>query len=350
MIIVRSSRRAPVLILLALAAVSWGCDDVLVAGALPEAGNVDVMMGAAVVQSDTGVVVNGHPVIRHPYNGRALWLDRFERFEAGGFPELDYPQTEGYHRSWRVMLTHGHPPEQDGDTVVFRFHDHGHATVAGVAMDKLTDLPHVGPGARVRVENFVRYLLSTHVYVEWMHGGSTTFASAPFHDQMVAGASLEVRTTGSDHATPTAATFAARPLVSLTRLENNGPVDLHSAVPTIDTGHSLVLALDRPLDPERAFVVLVPFWTSGNLNDGARSAFIQPRSATDRLVIPPHVLRQLIENAPDAPRAYRAIMVEFLIEDDVFAGEITGDGPDAGPFSLPFVQRGETAINLYLER
>lgn len=341
----RAYRPAPLLVA-ALAAVSWACDDVLVAGALPEVGNVDALIGAAIVESDTGVVVNGRTVLGHPDNSQALWLDRIERFEGGGFPELDYPQSTRYSHTWRIALMHAHPPLQDGDTTVFRFHDHGDVAVEGVAMEKLTERPGVGPGSRVRFDNFIRYHLPTQSYAEWMDGGTTVFAATPFHGDLAQGRELMVRTTGSDDALPVQATFAARPFARVSGIENNGDIPLHGPVPVVDTRAPVILAFDRPLDPERAFVALIPF----PAQNGARTAFIQPRSASQRLVIPPHVLRQLVEGAPTTRTAFRAIVIEIMTSDDTFAGRFSAGHADVDTFSLPFVQRSETSMNLYLER
>jgi hypothetical protein len=341
----RAKRPAPLLVA-ALAAVSWSCDDVLVAGALPEAGNVDALIGAAIVESDTGVVVNGLTVLGHPGNSRALWLDRTERFEGGGFPELDSPQSTRYSHSWRILLMHAHPPQQEGDTTVFRFYDHGDVAVEGVAMEKLTDAPVVGPGSRVRFDTFIRYHLPTQSYAEWMDGGSTVFAATPFHSDLAQGRELTIRTSGSDEALPVQAAFSARTFARLSGIENNGDIPLHGPVPVLDTRHPFVVAFDRPLDPERAFVALIPF----PAQNGARTAFIQPRSASQRLVIPPHVLRQLVESAPTTRTAFRALVIEIMTSDHVFTGRFRAGHADQDTFSLPFVQRSETSMNLYLER
>jgi hypothetical protein len=173
-----------------------GCDDTLVAGPLPEAGNVEAVIGAAVVQSDTGVVVNGAAVLRHPSLGQALGLERFETFSFGGFPEIGYPQSVDYTLVWRLNLTH-EVREQRGDSLVFRFHDHGDVDIAGIAMEKLTDLPAVAPNSPVRFENFIRYHLHSSIYLDWVHAVPTHDVSA-FHDDLVAGRPLAVRSTGGE--------------------------------------------------------------------------------------------------------------------------------------------------------
>jgi hypothetical protein len=109
------------------------------------------------VVSDTGVVVNGRPIVHYPSNGQALWVDRFDHYRFGGFAELDLPQSTRHSLTWWVMVTHGNAPEQRGDSTIFSFVDHGQASIAGVPMEKLTHLPHVGPGMPVRHENFIRY-------------------------------------------------------------------------------------------------------------------------------------------------------------------------------------------------
>lgn len=340
----RAVPTAPLALALALGAMA--CDDMLVDGPVDEAGNVEAVIGAAVVEADTGIVVNGQSVIRYPHNGAALWLDRFERFDFGGFPELDYQQPARYGQSWRIMLAHRHPPEERGDSTIFRYHDHGDAAVAGVPMGKHTDIPHLGPGAPpIRFESFIHYHLPTAAEVEWMHGGSTTFVQTPFHDHLAAGHEILIETTGSDEVLPVQTTFSARPFILLTGLENRGVVDLaRSAVPVIHVEDPLVLTFDRPLDAARSYVVLHPMHP--HLQPGTRAVFLQTRSPAQRVVIPPHVLRQLVDDAADQT-AFRAIIVDILVQDDAFTGAFT-DGADT--FSLPFVQRAETSVHLYLRR
>jgi hypothetical protein len=348
--VVRSTRVAGIA-LLGMMTTLTACDDLLVQGPPGDLGNVEVTLGGGVVATDTAVVVDGRTVVRHPSIDRALWLDRFERFVYGGFPELGYEQAERYSLGWRIMLTHGHPPETRGDTTVLRYVDHGDATVGqatggGVVMDKLTDLPHVAPGTPLQFESFIRYHSPSYVHADWQAGGSTTFVDAPYHAGLVAGQSLALETTGSREAEPASSSFAARPFAALTGLENGVALNLHGGMPVIDSEQPLVFVFDRPLDPERAYVLLAPF--AGHA--GALPAFVQPQSPASRVVLLPHVLRQLIADAGAAPVAFRAFVVEIHVQDGIFAGRLAGDGPDAGEFSLPFVQRAETTVHLYLRR
>jgi hypothetical protein len=346
--VVRSNRVAGIG-LLGMMTMLTACDDLLVQGPPADLGNVEVTLGGGVVATDTAVVVDGRTVVRHPSIDRSFWLDRFERFVYGGFPELGYEQAERYSLTWRLMLTHGHPPETRSDSTVLRYVDHGDATVGnttagGVVMDKLTDLPHVAPGTPVQFESFVRYHSPSYVHADWQAGGSTTFVNASYYAGLMAGQSLALETTGSREAEPAAGSFAARPFAALTGLENGVALNLHGGMPVIDSEQLLVFAFDRPLDPERAYVLLVPF--AGH--PGALPAFVQPRSPARRVVLLPHVLRQLIADAGAGPVAFRAVIVEIHVQDDIFAGRLSGDGPGAGEFSLPFVQRAETTVHLYL--
>ncbi len=318
------------------------CDGARVAGPPAEAGNVETMIGAAVVESETGVIVDGHPVVSYPSNGRALWLDRFERYDFGGFPEIGYAQHTRYALSWHVTLAHGHPPEQRGDSTVFRFFDHGDATVADVLMDRLTDPPHVPSGVPVRFENVVRYHLPTFTYAEWEHGGSTIFHQTAFHDDLVAGRDLSIRTTGSDDVLPVHATFAVRAFARLNGIENGEPLSLVGGKPSVDVDRAFVLNFDRPLDPSRAFILLHPMDPT---QPGARPAFIRPVVPTRRVVIPPYALQQLAEIGADSSIPFRALIIEIMVTDDAFSGHLTTE-----PFTLPFVQRSETSIHLYLGR
>lgn len=329
-------------LIVGLVAAIAACDAARVAGPPAEVGNVEVVIGATVVQSDSGVAVDGEAVVSHPDNGNALWVDRLERFDFGGFPEFDHPQDTHYSLSWRVMLTHRHPPEQRGDTTVFRFHDHGDVTVADVPMHRLTDPPHVDPGAGIVFENFVRYHLPTFTYAEWRSGGSTTFDHATFHDDLVAGHDLAIRTTGSDDVLPVEATFALRPFARLTGLENGATIDLAGPTPVVDVDHPLVFTFDRPIDPARAFIVLHPMDPA---RPGLRSALIRPHVTTKRVVIPPYALRQLADPTPaPAPAPFRATTVDIATTEHAVTGHLT----DTQPFALPLVQRTQTSVHLYL--
>jgi hypothetical protein len=335
-----------VLATLVLVLTATACDELLVAGPLPEVGNVAAEIGAAVVESDTGIVVNGRPVLSHPNNGQALWVDRFERYDFAGFPELDYPQSARYGLSWRIMLTH-EEREQRGDSTIFRFRDHGDVAVASVPMEQLTDPPHLPPGAPpVRFENFVRYLLLSYHRIDWNHG-QTTEDQTPFQGDLAAGRELALESTGSHEVLPGRATFAIRPFTLLTGLENNEALQLaRSTVPVIDVGEPLVLTFDRPFDAARSYVLLHPMHP--HLQPGTRAAFIQTRSPSERVVIPPHLLRQLVDGA--APKtAFRAIIVDILVAPDALPGAFT-DALGSSSFSLPLVQRAETSVHLYLRR
>jgi hypothetical protein len=323
------------------------CTDARVSGPADEAGNVEALIGAIVAQSDTGVVVNGRPVLSHPPNGRAVWLEQYERFDLGGFPELDHPQSADYWFASRVLLTH-QEREEHGDSLIFRHHDHGDVLLAGQVMDRMTDPPAVGPGGPpIRFEDFLRYRLQTFLHIEWRHG-ATTAEQAPFHADLAAGRTLTLKSTGSAGASPVEAEITATPLSALVRIENDGPVALAGAVPVIDTRTSLVLQFDRPLDGSRAFVLLHPMFPERQ--PGVASVFLAPRSATDRVVVPPHVLGQLVAGAPRGSHAFRMIVLEVVVQDDVFTGILAPGSAGAKSFSLPFVQRRETALHLYLDR
>jgi hypothetical protein len=351
--VVRSNRIAGIAALGVLA-ILGACDDLLVQGHPGDLGNVEATVGGGVEHTDTSVVVDGRTVLRHPSVERSLWLDRFERFAHGGFPELGYEQAERYSLSWRLQLTHGHLPEEQGDSSILRYVDHGqaavgHGSIDDVLMDTLTDLPHVSPGTPVRFENFVRYHSVSYARADWQDGGSTTFVDAPYHSAMSAGASLTVTTTGSGEAEPAAGSFVVRPFAALTGLENGVALDLEGSMPVVDAEKPLVFVFDRPLDPERAYILLVPFASHAWL----RSAFVQPQLPSGRVVLLPHILRQLVPASGTGPVAFRAFVVEIRVEEDAFTGRFAGGEPESpatAEFSLPFVQRAETTVNFYLDR
>jgi hypothetical protein len=327
--------------LMAAALVAAGCDSGI-AGPGTEAGNVAFQLDAAVMETDTGVFVDGRAVVSHPYNGRALWLARYNQYALLGFPELDYPQSTFRSDAWRFYLMHEYPREP-GDSLIFRFADHGEATLAGVAMTRHTDTPHFSAGLPIRFENFLRYGLQSSIHIQWAHG-DITHQEAPFHSAVVGGQELLLQTSGSAEVEPVTARFAAPALASLTGITNGDAVPLDDAAPTIRVARALGLEFNRPLDPERAFIALFPF-TRGSATT-ARRAFIQPRQAAQRVVIPAESLDTLLGGSGGQRQAYVLIIVEFDTQPDVLRGSFTG----GGEFALPFVHRSETVVHLYLER
>lgn len=325
-----------VLLLLALT----GCDPT---GVRLEPGNVEMLVNARVAQSDTAVVVDGRTAIRFPSNWAALWLDRFDHYEFGGFPELDYPQDEQRTLSWRLALHHRSDVIERNDSTIHVSVDHGTVSVEGTEMDRLDQDPHVGSGAPIGFDNYVSYLLSTRFIMFRSGGDPDTWHETDFHDPMIAGATLTLETTGSDDVGPLTAEFAMQPFAPMIAVENGGAVDLDAFdMPVIGTDRALALTFERPLDPGRAAIILHVFPGGGAGSD----AWIQATRVADRWVIPADALAQLIAGSSDDRVAYRMIVLEYVTQDDVVTGELA----DGTPFSLPFVQRAETTFPFYLER
>lgn len=337
-------RHGLTLLLAAGLVVTTGCGDTLVDGPTSDSGNVETRVGVVVAESDTGVTVDGETRVRHPNGTRAVWVDRFERYDFGTTPTLAITPPTRYGLSWRVMLTHEQPREERGDSLILGFYDHGEARIGGMVMDRLDDPPAVGPGAPVRFDSFVRYTASTFVRVEWQTGEAETFRHAPFHDDLVAGQPVILATSGSDQALPLEAAVTLRPFALLTGLANRGELSLGgNDAPIVDARHPLALDFSRPLDPERAYIVLHPVNAGGGT-----TAFVQPRAATYRVVIPALLLRTLAGAGAAAPVAYRVVIVEFHTEDDAIGGHLTDATPEPGSFTLPLVQRSETVVNVRL--
>lgn len=329
----------PSLVLLALA----GCD---ATGPDLEPGNVAVQLNASVVQSDTGVVVNGVRRVKHPSNAAALWVDRFFHHEFGGFPELDYPQNTRWSDAWRVQLMHQKEEIERNDSTIFRFYDHGDATVAGVPVEKLTDLPGVRPGHRVGYDSFVLYLATAWLHVVWTGGSVTDFYDETYHEALVSGGPVTFTTTGSAEVAPTTTTFETFGMATLMAMESGGRLGFElDTPPVLSVEQPFVLEFDRPLDPAFAYIVFLP-WEVGETESGAKRAFIQPRSATDRVVIPPSTLRDLVADADAGTTAYYVVIEEIRYVEDALVGTFAG----GGSYSLPFVQESETSMLLYLER
>ena len=285
----RTIRKAALPLTLAIAA----CGD----GLSPETetGNVEAIIGATVLETDTGVAVAGEWTLSLPHYNRALWLDRYVRYDFGGFPDLDYPQDTRFSESWRLRLEHQNEPITRNDSTIFSYVDHGDAAVADSAMDKHTTRPHVSPGSTVGFDSFVSYLRYSYWYVTWLAGNTTTFHDAPYHDPLMAGEAIALTTTGSLEANPVSTTFAASPFSTLVELRSGDTLSLNARTPPIvSVNRALIFGFDRALDPERVYAVFIPWPKQGS---GAQRAFFRPRVSTDRLVIPAATLAELIENA-----------------------------------------------------
>lgn len=329
---------APILLLI-LAACDTGTQPWL------EAGNVYAYLDATVVQGDTGVTVNGAFRVRYPSPDRALWVGRVFHYDFGGFPQLDYQKDTRTQDSWVLMLTHQKSAVQRNDSTIFSYIDHGVATVDGDTIGKLTDLPYVSPGALIGFDNFVRYYETGSLTVTYL-GGATPLdlVRTTWSDALKEGSTLTLQTTGSADSGPATAMFTALPMASLTAVENDGDVPLDvDTPPVIRTDRPLVLDFDRPLDPEHAFLLLVPLPPYG-AGTGARQAFLQPQAASDHIVIPDSVLWQLSSLSSMSQVAYMLIIKEVRWKDDVFAGTLAG----GISFTLPFVQASETVLLLFL--
>lgn len=326
----------PVLVLLIA-----GCEDA--AGPALDQGNVDVQLDATVVRTDTSVIVNGARLFRLPYNGKALRVERFFHHEFGGFPELDYEQEARHSDVWRVGLAHERERIERNDSTIFSYVDHGVVALEGTELDKLTKI-HARQGQPVRFENFVSYLTTSWAEVTWTHGGTTVSHENDYHGRLVTGQPLQLTTTGSAEVEPAGVTFSALVTSTLTGVENGATLSLEvNDPPVLDASAPLALTFDRPLDAEHAYIVLAP-WTVGD--NGARQAFIQPKEATDRIVIPAGVLQDLIAGAAADRVPYLLGIEEYRFEDDVFSGVFA----DGSHFSLPFFQESETSLLVYLER
>jgi hypothetical protein len=311
-------------------------------------GNVHALMNASMVFTDTGFVVNGTTRISHPGPDRALWMDRFERFDNGGFPELGYEQSTIYSLVWRLMLTHEHPASVRGDSTLLRFVDHGNVTVQGVGMEKFTDVPYVAPGVPIRFTNFVRYLATGRTRIEWLSGGVTDETATWFGPLALTGGVRQLTTSGSAEATQYAGWFWVAPFASLQWITSGPPVPLRGAVPVVSADRPLAIGLDRVVDASTSFIVLAPVMPGAS---AAGRAFIQPVGPTSRITIPSDVLRALVAPAGEDRTAYRLTLIEIHVQPFSMQGTLVDpEATSALPFVLPLVQRSELTVHLYLQR
>lgn len=319
---------------LAVAVLLSGCDPVGT-GPVDPPGNVDYLLNAQVVTTDTAVVVDGRTIIRFPYNGRALYLERFPGFRYHGWPEHDYPQSVLRADAWWLILRHERPPEERGDSIIRSFVDHGEVTIAGVGADKRTDPPHFSAHLPWRYENYVSYFSRAFTMAEW-DSGWVTADSAAYFGALRAGEPLTVQTTGSDDVGPITATFAARAFAELVGMENTGEIPIDGAMPEVDVNRPWTLRFNRPLDPAHAYMVLIPF------RGGGPRPFVQPNAPSHEVVLPTELLRQMVQGAPDELVPMTLIINEWHLGEHQFEGELS----DGTPFSLPTYQWSQTAMYL----
>jgi hypothetical protein len=319
------------------------CDGAGTTGPVDPAGNVEYRVGAEVTQTDTAVVVDGSSILRFPHSP-TVRVERFHTFDFGGFPELGFPQPGRESLAWRVGMSHQHPPVERGDSTIYSFVDYGEATVAGAAMDRLTQLPHVMEGTPVRFENLVSYLSMAYAHRQEMTGESIAFTRAPYFDDMIAGAPLALEITGSEEVEPASGSFRVHPFATLVGLANGSPLPLDGAMPEVNVNRPLVLTFDRALDPGHAYIVIYPF---GPPPREGRWAWVQPRSATHEVVVPAELLRDLVAGANASRLPYRLTIQELRVGDPVLTARFR-DG--SGEVGVPFVQQSQATLHLRLVR
>lgn len=304
---------------------------------------VDVLLDAVVEQSDTAVVVNGVRLLAYPSIDRSVWMFRYLRFDFGGFPELGYASSTRLSDTWGLQLTHQTSAIERNDSTIWSYADHGDVSVEGAITEKYTDVPVVGPEDPLGFENFVRYMKFTYGFTIWSDGVGTSWDEAPFHDDMAAGESIELTSTGSADFEPAGGSFAASPVATLLHMENGDTIQLEAEqTPILSSDTTLVLEFDEPLDPARAYIVFSPFFGA----EGARRAFLMPEEPARRVVIPASLLADLVENATDETVPYRIFIEEFATHPDAF----TGTDAQGESFSIPFGQESETAVSVWLTR
>lgn len=309
----------------------------------PAPGETGVLFAfdGSVVHSDSAVALNGRRIITYPSRDESVWLDRFLHFGFGGFTELGYPQPR-VSDSWRIQITDNETYIERNDSTILGYADHGVVTIEGVAAEKLTDLPVVMPGDPWGFENFVRYLTSSYQQVTWAGGEVTQFALSDYHDRLIEGDAIEITSSGSAQMNAATGSFRAATVATLVGLENGESVSLAvDQPPTLHTDTTVVLEFDHPLDPARAYIMVIPF---PGAPAGARGAFLQPIEAAERIVIPSPVLAELIHGTGGARVPYRIFIEEFATAPDVF----TGTRANGEPFSLDYGQEGETSLLVWL--
>ena len=310
---------------------------------IPGETGVSFAFDANVERSDSAIALNGTRIIRYPWRDEAVWLDRFHHFDFGGFPELGYAQ-ERVSEAWRIQITDNETYIERNDSTILGYADHGTVTVEGHATDKLTTLPHVMPGDPWGFENFVSYLIHSSWEVTLAGGEVLPLEQADFHDRLVAGDAIEIASTGSAQFGAGSGSFRVATMATLTGIENGGVVSLEvDEPPTLRTDTSLVLEFDHPLDPERAYIMIVPFVGAPA---GARGAFLQPIEAAERVVIPAPILAELLHDVAADRVAYRIFIEEFAAADDVFSGTRA----NGEPFMLDYGQESETSLSVWLAR
>lgn len=308
----------------------------------PRETGVAFRLDAAVEYSDSSVAVNGTRIIDYPPRDAAVFVEHFHHFSLGGFDHMPYDEDERVSESWRIGVADRVSIVERNDSTIWSYADHGTLSVEGTPTDKLTEI-HVTPGDPLGIENFVSYITSSSVHVTWVGGETTEFTLAEYHDDLVSGENIEITSTGSTETGAGAGSFRITPVARLTGIENGDPLSLDVDEPiVVRSDTTLVLEFERPLDPERAYILVMPYFGAP---DAARGVFLQPLEAAERVVIPGAILAELVGDVDGGRIPYWIVIEEFATEDAVF----TGVRADGEPFALPYGQESETTVLMWLE-
>jgi hypothetical protein len=321
-----------------------GCGVDALTGPVGDPGNVEAQFGTWLEQRDGGVAVNGVIVLPHPSFEAALWLDRQDRHEFGGFAGSSGVEAPRRTEEWRLVLTHARPRTMRGDTTVLSYVDHGRVSVGGPDLERVP-APAAPPGGPpVLLENYVRYLSVGLSRVTRPDGGATVQA-APWYARVQAGLPLELATTGSAHAAPTSAAFAVRPFAVLRSLTNGSAITIEAQPqpPVISARRELSLEFDRAVIPGAVIIALMPL---DRPSDPLRGLVITPVGPSQTVSIPAEMLQQVKAGGSAARERFRIVVLEI----QSVPGVLRGGFAAGGDFALPFVQRSETTVNVVLER
>lgn len=308
-------------------------------GPEPIEGTVDVSFDAAFEQTDSSIVVDGETLFDFPNIDRALRLERYHHFDFGG---TMFESGTRYSEFWRLMLIHQHAEITRNDSTILSYVDHGNASIEGSTMEKFTDDPGVSPGDPLGFDSFVMYMQTSFGRIVWLGGEETRHGDELYHEDLAAGREIEIATTGASGVPATSGSFRLASVASLVAVENGEPIGFErDSPPVLNTGESLVLEFDDPLDAERGYIYMYPMFGAPA---GARRAFMQPRDAAHRIVIPASVLAALVENVDGEPVPYRITVHEYWTDDGALAGTAHGEA-----YALPLFQISETSLEVWIQ-
>lgn len=299
--------------------------------------NVTVLMGASVIATDSAVLIDGGRHIDYGDGPFGLLSDHFTDYGYGGAYEVvNDALTE---ESWYMDVGRRIVTAVRADTTFTRALDFGEVALEGMPAGhfesdsaRVIETP---DGVRV-YENLLLDRLSIYIVRLNRDGSTVTFVHAPFYEDMVAGAAVELTASGSDDIEPTSASLTMDAGARVVSLWNGKDLAFQVEKQLLDTHEPLIVELDRPLDPDwtilHFFYIQPPPYDMNPDSVRAASAVFMLDEQTDRVVIPAFALDQIASHLPVPDGQFMLRIYEYgvmenalrIVRSDGITEDLTG--------------------------